>query len=527
MANFLAPIGNGMSFVDSNGAPLSGAKLFTYVAGSTTKKTTHKDEAGAASHTNPIVLDSNGRPPSPIWLIGGTSYKFVLAPANDTDPPTSSIYTWDDLDGINDTSVTIDQWVDGPTPTFVSSTQFTLVGDQTTDFHVGRRLKLTVSAGTVYGRISVSAFTTLTTVTVVLDSGALDSGLSAVSLGLVTAVNQSVDVTAVKRAVQTDANNTLTGILTMSGKPIEFAEGAAVASAATTDIWTPADGNTVHITGTTTITSFGTAPQAGAFRWVIFDGALTLTHGANLNILNGGNNIITAAGDFAYVYADTTTQLDVIFFRASGQSLATNVEVFTASGTFTAKVTGQHVIILQAGGAGGSGGTSSSTGGGGGGGGAGEGRIFTQSLTAGTGYTVAIGGGGAAGGSGGNSTFDATTVLGGNNGGGGSGSSGGAGGASTTGGTGGSPSGDGTAGASTRSLLSTSGGNGGNGGATGAGGGGAGGNSMFGSGGTGGNAPGGNGSAPSARGAGGGGGAGGPTGGSGAGGESGICIVFW
>lgn len=98
------------------------------------------------------------------------------------------------------------------------------------------------------------------------------------------------------------------------------AEGAAVASAGTTDIWAN-DGNTVHITGTTTITSFGTAPQGGAWRKVIFDGALTLTHGANLS-LQGSANITTAADDIAFVYADTTTQFDVLYFRKDGSALA-------------------------------------------------------------------------------------------------------------------------------------------------------------------------------------------------------------
>jgi microcystin-dependent protein len=48
-----------------------------------------------------------------------------------------------------------------------------------------------VTAGTVYGRISASAFASVTTVTVVLDSGALDSGLSAVSYGLISPTNTS------------------------------------------------------------------------------------------------------------------------------------------------------------------------------------------------------------------------------------------------------------------------------------------------------------------------------------------------
>ena len=93
-------------------------------------------------------------------------------------------------------------------------------------------------------------------------------------------------------------------------------EGLAVASAATTDIWATAS-NAVHVTGTVTITSFGTAPRAGAGRWVIFDAALTLTDGANLN-LPGAANITTAADDFAFVYAETTTLFKVLYFKERG-----------------------------------------------------------------------------------------------------------------------------------------------------------------------------------------------------------------
>jgi hypothetical protein len=83
-------------------------------------------------------------------------------------------------------------------------------------------------------------------------------------------------------------------------------KGANIASASTTDIWTPATGNWLHVTGTTTITSFGTALQAGIERDLIFDGALTLTNGANL-VCPGGRDLIVAAGDMITVRADTTT----------------------------------------------------------------------------------------------------------------------------------------------------------------------------------------------------------------------------
>jgi hypothetical protein len=77
-----------------------------------------------------------------------------------------------------------------------------------------------------------------------------------------------------------------------------YAAEASVASSATTDI-----GGTnsllISITGTTTITSFGTNYTGP--RFVRFAGALTLTHNATTLILPGGANILTAAGDRAIV----------------------------------------------------------------------------------------------------------------------------------------------------------------------------------------------------------------------------------
>jgi len=68
---------------------------------------------------------------------------------------------------------------------------------------------------------------------------------------------------------------------------------ATVASATETDIGAATSQN-VTITGTTTITSFGTA-DAGTTRNVVFSGALTLTHNATSLILPFGADITTAA----------------------------------------------------------------------------------------------------------------------------------------------------------------------------------------------------------------------------------------
>jgi len=127
--------------------------------------------------------------------------------------------------------------------------------------------------------------------------------------------------------------------INMTSKAINEAKGASVASASTADIWTPADGNFVHITGTTTITSLGTAPQAGAERTVVFDGALTLTYNATTLILPSAANITTAAGDTMVVRADTTANMKVISYtKADGTSIvgagpAKSLTNATTSGT--------------------------------------------------------------------------------------------------------------------------------------------------------------------------------------------------
>lgn len=104
------------------------------------------------------------------------------------------------------------------------------------------------------------------------------------------------------------------------------AQGASVASAATVDLGAITDGNYVHITGTTTITSFGTV-AAGISRIVVFDGALTLTHDAAKIIIPGAANITTAAGDVAVVISEGAGLWRVLGYqRAAAISVASDVK---------------------------------------------------------------------------------------------------------------------------------------------------------------------------------------------------------
>ena len=98
MAVLLSPIGGvAAQFFDNSGAPLSGGKLYTYAAGTTTPVSTYTSSTGGTPHANPIVLDAAGRVPGgEIWLTDGVQYKFVIKTSTDT-----LIGTYDNIVGIN------------------------------------------------------------------------------------------------------------------------------------------------------------------------------------------------------------------------------------------------------------------------------------------------------------------------------------------------------------------------------------------------------------------------------------------
>lgn len=85
-----------LQFFDDDGEFLVGGLLFTYAAGTVTKLSTYTDSTGNVPNTNPVVLDARGE--ASVWLPPGTSYKLVLAPPTDTDPPTDAIWTQDNIE---------------------------------------------------------------------------------------------------------------------------------------------------------------------------------------------------------------------------------------------------------------------------------------------------------------------------------------------------------------------------------------------------------------------------------------------
>lgn len=74
--------------IDSSGQPLSGGKVHTYEAGTTTPKTTYQDLAQTIPHTNPIILNAMGQ----ALVFADGAFKFDIDDASDVD-----VAEWDDL----------------------------------------------------------------------------------------------------------------------------------------------------------------------------------------------------------------------------------------------------------------------------------------------------------------------------------------------------------------------------------------------------------------------------------------------
>lgn len=266
---YLSPLGNEQQN-DANGAPLSGGKIWTYAAGTTNLIATYQDNAGSVSQANPIVLNTSGLPANPIWLPAGQAVKMVFQDVNGVP-----LRTVDNITGINDPSgvTAADQWVIYTgAPTFISSTSFSIAGDQRNTFQIGRRIRTANSGGTVYSTITNSIFGALTTVTVTNDSGVLDSGLSQASYALLSAVSPSLPDSAAARA--------------SAGLSTGYASTAATPGGITLPNWLGGFGirwGSVTTSASADVTATFSTPFSSSF------------YAANITVANGGGSGSTVA----------------------------------------------------------------------------------------------------------------------------------------------------------------------------------------------------------------------------------------
>lgn len=280
-------------YLDSAGSPIVGGFLYVGTVNTDAKSNTiniFSDRELTSALANPQTLDANGRATNKIWVAG--KYSLLVEDLNavqkyaeqdNGETVSTGITSVSTISGANtitgNASETITAYVDGELYTFTTAAINTDA--------------VTVNWDNVGAKSVVKNF-----------DKAIDPGNFQ--------ANQSIVV------MRNDANDNFEWV-NQNAEVISFYEGSPVVSAATTDVWAE-DGNTLHITGTTGCTSFGTAPHVGARRTLIYDDAVTLTNSSNLN-LQGGADYTTAAGDTLEVYADTTTQFDVTINRISGDAI--------------------------------------------------------------------------------------------------------------------------------------------------------------------------------------------------------------
>jgi hypothetical protein len=123
-------------------------------------------------------------------------------------------------------------------------------------------------------------------------------------------------------------------------------QGSAIASAGTTAIAATGTSGYAHITGTTTITSFGTA-NAGICRIVEFDGILTLTHNATSLILPGSGNITTAAGDVAFLVSLGSGNWKCLTYQTQSGSVVGGFSSLTATSTDAGATAGPDIKAFR------------------------------------------------------------------------------------------------------------------------------------------------------------------------------------
>lgn len=100
---FLCPFASVLQYFTDTGIILSGGKVNTYLAGTSTPQATYTDSTGVTPNSNPIILGSNARLPNvSIWQPQGVSLKIIITDANNNQLGP----TFDQIPGIGDPTPT-------------------------------------------------------------------------------------------------------------------------------------------------------------------------------------------------------------------------------------------------------------------------------------------------------------------------------------------------------------------------------------------------------------------------------------
>ena len=183
--NLSALAGAGQQFFSDNGVILSGGKLYSYAAGTTTPQAAYTSASGSTPHTNPIILNSAGRVATgEIWLTAGENYKFSLFTSTDV-----LIATWDNITGINGTGITTDAATVALTPSGYTTATTVQAGFNDLGSSAGTSKVGFIQAG--IGAVAINVQTKLRESVSVQDFGAVGDGVTDDYVAFQNAVNNS------------------------------------------------------------------------------------------------------------------------------------------------------------------------------------------------------------------------------------------------------------------------------------------------------------------------------------------------
>lgn len=233
---------------DNNGNPLSGGKLYSYVTGTTTPKSTYSDYDLQTANANPTILNSRGE--ATIYLEGAT--KLVLKDSNNV-----TIWTFDNI----------------------GTAAYTTLADEATPSILGGSLFLT--GGT----------TTITD----FDDGTTGQQITILSDHTITITHGTNIILSNSQNFGMVANDSLTLVLKADNKWYEVARGTntfesntitTLANEATPSVLS----NTIFKTGgTTTITDFDDG-VTGQIIQVLFEHTVQVNDGTNIFLDGSINN---------------------------------------------------------------------------------------------------------------------------------------------------------------------------------------------------------------------------------------------
>jgi len=346
----LSPVAH-QQFLDSNGKPLAGGKLWTYLAGTTTPVNTYANSTGTLNR-NPITVDSGGFTPQGLFLDSSKSYKYVL-----TNGLGSAQWTMDGISAAGGGG-TGANWDSPPalgdvTPNTVDGTVVTaqnrFVGPLTGNVTGNVSGSVTGNgAGNVTGNVTGSAGSVpINGLTAATASNAIDNAANAQTwewefTGSVTQFGLSLSESTA--STNTNPNTSLLSSITKSGSTVNpfqaiaaNTNGVRVTSAGnlvtlgSASFVGPLSGNATSATTATTLTGY----QAGKF-------GPTCSTPAGV-----AYGICTTTYTFASAIGGSLTSLPIMYGTAPVSNSAFSITIILGNGTTSASAPNVYCMFYH------------------------------------------------------------------------------------------------------------------------------------------------------------------------------------